>query len=108
MTRPSKSAKEIEIFRKFAAVSGLDIDMSSVEGRAPPEPDILCRSTEGKDIAFELTELIDQSHMERMAMVLNTKSALERYFREALTQFDHDKFALLYVQLQIENELPLR
>lgn len=54
-----KGEAEVALFPRFLEALGLPIDRSSIEKRAPPEPDILCaHQTEGK-IAFELVELCD-------------------------------------------------
>lgn len=54
-----KGEAEVALFLRFLEASNLPIDRSSIEKRAPPEPDILCaHQTEGK-IAFELVELCD-------------------------------------------------
>ena len=84
MTRSAQSLKEREVFRAFARVSGLDIDDATIQSRSPPEPDILCETKTGKALAFELTELIDETHMKRIAMVLHTKDALSQYFQNDL------------------------
>lgn len=57
----SKSKNELSIFKKFAEVCPYDIDFDSIEKRQPPEPDILCRLSDGKKIAFELVESVDKS-----------------------------------------------
>lgn len=54
-----KGQAEVVLFLRFLEASNLPIDRSSIEKRAPPEPDILCaHQTEGQ-IAFELVELCD-------------------------------------------------
>ena len=68
--------KEIEIFRSFVAASGLDIDVSSIEKREPPEPDILC-CIDGNKVAFELVELID----DKLACRSNNQVRLMEQFR---------------------------
>ena len=56
-----KSRREVEKFYEFIARSGLSIDPSSVEKRHPREPDILCRLNKSEFVAFELTEICDES-----------------------------------------------
>ena len=54
-----KSEIELRVFAGFVKISGLPIDLASVEKRLPPEPDLLCvHATEGA-VAFELVELCD-------------------------------------------------
>lgn len=52
---------ELVTFRRFAKVCPLGVDLSSVEKRNPPEPDICCRlANSGEEVAFELVEIIDR------------------------------------------------
>lgn len=95
MTRPQKSVQELEIFRSFARVSPQEIDISSIENRTPPEPDIRCSTVLG-EVAFELTELIDRAHMERVAMVFNTKTALHNFYEKELSPERRVQFDQLY------------
>jgi hypothetical protein len=71
------ASRETEIFRRFARASGLAIDESSVQKRPPPEPDILCLSETGEQIAFELVELIDRSFARRTWSQLKLKARFE-------------------------------
>ena len=96
MTRSAQSLKEREVFRAFARISGLDIDDATIQSRSPPEPDILCETKTGKTLAFELTELIDETHMKRIAMVFHTKDALSQYFQNDLGEKARDTFVSLY------------
>lgn len=64
MTKPSQIQAELEIFREFAASLG-DIDLSSIERRADPEPDIRCVLVDGSQLAFELTQLVDDLSVAR-------------------------------------------
>lgn len=64
MTKPLQIQAELEIFREFAAAHG-DIDLSSIERRADPEPDIRCVLLDGSQLAFELTQLVDNQSIAR-------------------------------------------
>ncbi len=58
-----KSKREMENFQEFAERSersGLSIVPDSIEKRNPPEPDILCRLSDGESVAFELKEICSQ------------------------------------------------
>ena len=96
MTRLAQSSKELEVFRAFARVSGLGIDDATIQSRPPPEPDILCETKDGRCLAFELTELIDEAHMKRIAMVLHTKDALSQFLQNHLDEKDRVTFESLY------------
>jgi len=64
-----KGLTECDIFRSFAKRAGILIDMSSIEKRLPPEPDILVRGSDGQYMAFELVEICDPN----IAEVLSAK-----------------------------------
>jgi len=64
MTKPLQIQAELEIFREFATSRG-DIDLSSIERRADPEPDIRCVLLDGSQLAFELTQLVDDQSVAR-------------------------------------------
>lgn len=64
MTKPSQIQAELEIFREFAASRG-DIDLSSIEKREAPAPDIQCILVDGSQLAFELTQLVDDQSIAR-------------------------------------------
>ena len=74
------AAREIEIFRRFAGAAGLEVDEDSIEKRDPPEPDILCQR-DGQELAFELVEIIDQSHAQRVWGQLKLKSKFEARYQ---------------------------
>ncbi len=92
----TKANREKEIFELFAVASTLAIDTSSIENRKPPEPDIRCRLDNGETVAFELTELIDEQHMERLAKTANTKDALYNHYENYLSSDQRKLFDLLY------------
>jgi len=54
-----QSQNELKVFKKFAEVYPYSINCDSIEKRNPPEPDILCKSLDGRVIAFEVVECID-------------------------------------------------
>lgn len=56
-----QSENELRIFKKFAEKCPYPIDYKSIEKRSPPEPDILCRLSDGTALAVELVECIDSS-----------------------------------------------
>jgi hypothetical protein len=56
-----QSQNELRVFKKFAEVCPYGSTFDSIEKRQPPEPDILCRLSDGKEIAFEIVECIDNS-----------------------------------------------
>jgi hypothetical protein len=80
MVTDRHASKEISIFSRFAAVSGLSIGEASIEKRPPPEPDILCNIEGVGDVAFELVELIDRDLAKREYGQLHLKSIFEQSF----------------------------
>ena len=71
---------EIRIFREFAAVCPLGIELDSIEKRNPPEADVLCRIADGSALAFEMVELVDQA---RIAKPMSDQGQLMDWLREA-------------------------
>jgi hypothetical protein len=79
---------ERAIFSVFVAVSGMPIDLATVESRRPPEPDILCEVRGNGHLAFELGEVISES----LEQVTSERAAVRRRFCElyaALSADDH-------------------
>src|SRR6266568_1280179 len=53
----AKARREREIFLRFVRVSHLPFDVTTLESRKPPEPDILCNHRSDGPVAFELVEI---------------------------------------------------
>ena len=70
------------MFKEFAERSPLDIARDSIENRCPPEPDILCRFSDGENVAFELKELCSEPTAETIAYLLKTEDQAGKYIRE--------------------------
>jgi hypothetical protein len=62
-----KGEVEINVFRQFVELSGLPIDLASIQKRLPPEPDLLCFHKIDGWIAFELVEICDSNLAKFMA-----------------------------------------
>lgn len=60
-----KAKGERSIFRRFAVVSGLNINLKSVRSRKPPRPDISCRLGE-TPFYFEITRMAYQGSANAM------------------------------------------
>ena len=76
-----QTQRELAVFRRFAETCRLSIDVSSIEKRDPPEPDILCTVDGECDVAFELVEVTDEDHKSDT----NTKLQLERDYWDYYT-----------------------
>jgi hypothetical protein len=96
LSKLSQAEKERDVFGAFAGVAPLDIDIASIQSRKPPEPDIICCTKGGDLIRFELTELIDRGHMERVAMMGNTTRAIRGYYENELPEISKDRFDTIY------------
>lgn len=55
----SKGINEIALFSAFVTAADLPYDLSTVEKRVPPQPDIVCAHQSEGLIAFELVEICD-------------------------------------------------
>lgn len=73
----AKGIREAKFFSEFVAISGLPYDLSTVEKRPTPEPDILCVHRSCGPIAFELVELCDPN----MAKVFAAPEDAPTYIR---------------------------
>jgi hypothetical protein len=85
-----QSEAELNIFRRFAGMAGLPIVQQSVVKRPPPEPDVLCRTNDGEQIAFELVEICNPANARLMAsshqmhrLIMAAYEGLPRHIREA-------------------------
>jgi hypothetical protein len=103
--------KELSVFREFASVAPLDIDIASIESRQPPEPDILCTSKQIGQLAFELVELIDESAARRHAVLGKTYVMLRELperLPPALRNRLRDEFSDPLIFLHFKENVPMR
>lgn len=56
-----QSQNELRVFKKFAQICPYSINLATIEKRNHPEPDILCKLSDGTAIAFEIVECLDSS-----------------------------------------------
>ncbi len=89
----TQSEFERIVFEAFSKVAPFTILQGSVESRNPPEPDIVCTIENRGQVGFELTELIDQSHMERISLMFHTRNCLNNYWKKELAE---DAFAIFH------------
>lgn len=75
VSSPRQEKEEREVFMHFAQTGALDIDLSTIQSRQPPHPDILCIAG-GKPCSFELVELVDPEETRRVRRQIDTQSAL--------------------------------
>lgn len=84
---------EKSVFESFSQVAPFIVTQGTIENRNPPEPDIVCTIENRGQVGFELTELIDQSHMERIALMFHTRNYLNNYWKDNLNK---DKSSIFY------------
>lgn len=82
-----QAKNEIRIFNKFARVCPYQIDIDSITKKESPEPDISCKISDGRIIAFELVECID----ERIARSNYGSPKLTQGFRDELEKLPKEK-----------------
>lgn len=82
MSSKYQDTREIEILRKFASTCPLAIDMASIEKRKPPQPDLSCVLEDGKEVAFELVEIIDEALARRTFGSYHLGKAFYKIFEE--------------------------
>lgn len=77
----AKAQLECEVFRKFATVAALALDVGSVESRRPPEPDIRC-SVGGNPRLIELVEITDPDLAARCAKARRERRPTGGFFSD--------------------------
>lgn len=86
---------ELAIFRAFAKVAPLKIAASSIEKLSQSEPDIRCSVEGDGPVEFELVELLDQGHAQRVSAQLQ----LSKYFSDCYYKASDDLRARLQSRL---------
>lgn len=56
-----QSQNELRVFKRFSQICPYPINLATIEKRNPPEPDMLCKLSDGTTIAFEIVECLDSS-----------------------------------------------
>ena len=96
MSNAGSISKEAQIFEALAAIAGIGVTANTIQKRQPPEPDILCRLTDGTTRAFELTEICNPRNAAFMGSAQKLSDMIEDAYRslppETRTRFD-SKFA---------------
>lgn len=83
---------ERTVFLEFAPLSGLPIDIATVESREPPQPDIVCNIAGSGSVGFELTELIDRKFMARLSLMAKTRQKLAEVLKTSLSSVESSEF----------------
>lgn len=82
----NKKQIELEVFRKFAKHYPAELNVSSLRKVSPPKPDIEIACQEGKTIAFEISEIIDQEMMRRLQLSMNIKKLCDGHYRNLASE----------------------
>lgn len=104
--------KELAVFRLFAPACGLPIELSSVEKRNPPEPDILCYVDGEGPVAFEMVELVDQKkiarpHADQLTLMNCLRDGYRNLPDRARGEFDR-RLGNALVRAKIRSDLSLQ
>ena len=76
-----KSERELNVFEDFSRRSPLTINHCSIKKCHHPEPDILCRLSNGETVAFELKELCEKEVAKTMAYLSKSRDQEAKYIR---------------------------
>ncbi len=79
--------REISVFQAFAQICDLSIERDSIVKMDPPKPDIQCKMKGGKQLAFELVEVIGPGVANSYKKQAETKKELIEFH----TKLPHDK-----------------
>lgn len=88
----SKVEQEIEIFGKFVNSPDNPLRINKYEKRNPPEPDFYCELSDGKTIAFELTECIGKDDARLSNRIWKLIPLLKDYRDKKLPEEKKSKF----------------
>lgn len=82
MSKPTDSHADVElfVFREFATQCSLGINLTSIEKRYSPEPDIRCRLGDGSEVAFEMVNVDDQGSRHRLAKKIRVQQSLYSHY----------------------------
>ncbi|MDD2942930.1 MAG: hypothetical protein PHC51_08210 [bacterium] len=81
-TEADKAIHELKVFVEFAArMTELNIDLSSIEKREPPEPDIRAANGSGEITAFELVELCSPEIAQLLTVIRKEGNDETRFIR---------------------------
>jgi len=101
MATRDTAAEEMAVFRSFVQASRANIDETSIRAGDDP-PDLMCRSSEYGDTAFELVRVEDKSIYEGVAKALNDRDAggsydelkpIRKNVEKKLSRYGDDTFA---------------
>lgn len=73
---------EQKIFRKFVRHYPAKLKISSMRSTNPPKPDIEIDCQNGKTIAFEISEIVDQGMSRRLQSRLNIANLCRKYYKD--------------------------
>ena len=80
----NSQSKELRVFHQYCEILGLDVE--NVEEQDPPKPDIRA-VVNGDDIAYELTEALDQAFASKCSKMIETRELV----RKSYASLSHEK-----------------
>jgi len=89
--KSDQDKKELETFKSFVEHYPYKIRMDSIKKRKPPEPDILCELINGKKIAFELVQCLDEKIAKTIIDAITLKKQTDLLIQN-LSKKDKNKF----------------
>ena len=99
-----KARLELEVFQEFVERSHLSIVPGSIEGRCPPEPDVLCEVSGEGCVAFELKGITDEAVEKAISHQLKWNSSEASYIRSGIPL---DDFMRRARNRRYESEFPM-
>ena len=79
MTRTEQDQLELEVFDDFTRSTAPYIEEGTRKKLDPPAPDILCQLKDGRDLAFELVELLDRGFHHKLSFSIELHESLHEY-----------------------------
>ena len=95
MELDKQAKEEIEVFASFAELCPLLIDPGTIEKQQDGDPDIRCLLTDGTEMYFELTEIVDPDLARNHEIVAGQHARLQDYV-SSLSVEDRDAFDSKY------------
>lgn len=85
-SKGKQDENEVRAFKDFVAQARLPVIPESIQKRDPPEPDILCRLENGKQLAFELVEICHPKNAAFFGGSFSLASLIEKTYQNLPTE----------------------
>ena len=108
--KSDQDKKELETFKSFVEHYPYKIRIDSIKKRKPPEPDILCELINGKKIAFELVQCLDERIVKTIIDAITLKKQTD-FLIQNLSGKEKNKFLDKYsnaiIKINFDNKCSL-